>query len=329
MLKGNISSYKKITFSAVIIGAGRIGCFYDRPEDSRRCSTHAHAYYNSERISLDGICDIDKNKALKAAKIWKTKAYGSSREMLSEIKPNIVSIAVPTEYHYRVFKEVLNYKPELIFMEKPLAANLKDSVRMVKEAERRPVILVVNYQRQWMREIIELQKKYKSGKFGNFISGVVYYNKGFRRNGSHLLHLMISLLGDVVKAKILGKKIDYSRKDPTLDIVIEFRNGRVYFVGLDKKCYGISEIDLFFERGRVAFQDFGRGIINYDVGYDSYYPEEKVLRPRNSARTSLSLLEDVAANLVEVLENKARPLVSGRDALDTEKALTKIIDKIK
>jgi predicted dehydrogenase len=323
-----MSRSKEKIFKAVIIGAGKISCFYDRPQDTRRCATHAHAYYNSDRISLEGIFDIDKNKALRAARIWETRAYKSMGKMLSVVRPDIVSITVPTEFHYPVFKEVLKYEPGLIFMEKPLTLRLEDSVRIVEEAEKKSIIVAVNYQRQWMKEIIRIQERFISGGYGNFLSAVVYYNRGLRNNGSHFLHLLISFLGDAVDIEVLGKRIDYSRDDPTLDFAIRFKKGRAYFVGLDKRYYGIGEIDLFFENGRITFRDFSRNMVRYMITHDRYYSEEKVLRPQNPVTTSPALLEDVVANLADALENKARLLVRGTDALKTEIILAKIMENV-
>lgn len=324
-----MSKSKRKIFKAVIIGAGRVGCFYDRPQDMHRCSTHAHAYYNSRSISLAGIFDINKNKAFEAAEIWKTKAYESLTGMLSEVKPDIVSITVPPKQHYRVFAEVSNYKPRLVFMEKPLADSLGDAVKIVQEAQNRSIKLVVNYQRQWMKEVADILKKYRDGGFGKFLSGTVYYNKGLRNNGAHFLQLMISLLGAVTGARVLGKRADYSREDPTLDAAIDFREGRVYFIGLNNKYYSVAEAELFFEKGRVSIRDFGRLIIESGIGQDTYYPEERILKIQRSKKTSLSLLKDVMANLIGVLQDKAEPAVSGRDALNTEKALAKIAKKVR
>lgn len=322
-----MSRSKNKIFKSVIIGAGKIGCFYDSPQDKKRCSTHAHAYYNSARISLEGIFDSDKSKAAEAAKIWRTKAYGDLDEMFLKVKPDIVSITVPPKHHYRVFKEILKYHPGLVFMEKPLADNLGDSIRIVKQAQESSIKLAVNYQRQWMKELIQIQQKYRSKEFGRFISGSVYYNKGFLNNGSHFLHLMISLFGDMKGAFVISKKVDYSREDPTLDIVVEFNDGRVYFVGLDSRCYSIAEVELFFEKCRVTIKDFGRVIVSYGLTRDPYYPGEKVLRPLKPLRSSLSLLEDVVSNLIDVLDGKVLPVVSGKDALRTQKALAEITAK--
>ncbi len=325
---GTLKSKNKI-FKSVIIGAGKIGCFYDRPQDRHRCSTHAHAYYNCARVSLEGIFDLDKSRAVKAARVWQTKAYEGLAEMFLKAKPDIVSITVPAACHRPIFEKVLKHKPRLVFMEKPLADNLKDAAFIVKQAQKNSIELVVNYQRQWMKELIHIQQKYRKAEFGNFISGAVYYNKGFLNNGSHFLHLMISLFGDMKGACVIDKRIDYSDSDPTLDAVVKFGGGRVYFIGLDSRRYSIAEADLFFEKCRITIKDFGRVIITYSLARDAYYPQEKVLRPLKPLKTSLSLLEDALVNIVGILDGVELPVVSGNDALRTQKALTEILKKVR
>ena len=76
-----------------VIGVGHLGEY------------HVQKYRGIAAADLIGIVDSDSARAELIAKRYGTKAYSDHRDLLSRV--DAVSLAVPTEKHYEVAKEVL------------------------------------------------------------------------------------------------------------------------------------------------------------------------------------------------------------------------------
>ena len=59
---------KKACYKALIVGAGKMGAFFDEP-GSDNIFTHAHAYNNHPGFELSGFVDIDGKRARRASRL--------------------------------------------------------------------------------------------------------------------------------------------------------------------------------------------------------------------------------------------------------------------
>src|SRR3972149_7328158 len=118
-------------YNAMIIGAGNIGAFYDTP-DSTNILTHAHAFSKHQGFNLMGFIDTDYHKAEEASAIWGGSAFHSIEEAFDGGPADIVSIAVPDEFHYEILKKLTLYPVKLVFGEKPLVETASQAEEIVR-----------------------------------------------------------------------------------------------------------------------------------------------------------------------------------------------------
>src|SRR5437660_6231330 len=112
---------------ALVIGAGRIGARYDSP-DSKGVLSHCGAYSRCADTDLVGVVDSDPRRAESAAKVWKTYPYASVAQAIVQANPEIVSVCVPPELHLPIVQQVVEgTAPGYVFLEKPIAKELKDA----------------------------------------------------------------------------------------------------------------------------------------------------------------------------------------------------------
>ena len=104
-------------YNAAIIGAGNIGAFYSKPKNLNSIITHAHTYTNEPRINFVGFVDADKQKANKAAKIWKTKVFTNIQDIFAQHYIDIISVCVPDEIHHTVLNQLIPYTPKVVLCE--------------------------------------------------------------------------------------------------------------------------------------------------------------------------------------------------------------------
>lgn len=102
---------------ACIIGAGFIA------------ANHASSYTSLPGITLCGICDIRAEAAMAMANQYHCRAFCDAMEMLSQCKPDLVSVCVPTHLHREAACIAMAGGADVL-CEKPLALDLSDCLAM-------------------------------------------------------------------------------------------------------------------------------------------------------------------------------------------------------
>jgi predicted dehydrogenase len=103
---------------AGVIGVGSMG------------QHHARVYAELADIDLVGVCDADADRAASVAE--RSDARVLSRDALVEAI-DLVSIAVPTTYHYEVARDCIE-RGVAVLVEKPFVADREDGVRLASLA---------------------------------------------------------------------------------------------------------------------------------------------------------------------------------------------------
>lgn len=147
---------------AAVIGVGNMG------------GHHARIYSMLNNCALGAVCDSDITKAQAVASEFKTKAFSDYNEMLKKVKPDIVSIAVPTAFHKKVAVDALQYSHVLI--EKPVALTVSEAKEISNAAKK-------------------YGKKVMVGHIERFNPAVSYLKNYIAQNNERVLALDIIRLG--------------------------------------------------------------------------------------------------------------------------------------
>ena len=147
-------------YKSVIIGSGNIGATYDSDE-SENILTHAHAYKSHPNTKLVAFVDIDDGKAQKAAKTWGGNYYSDLHKCLEFENPDIVSICVPTENHFDLLVQIIDYKPKFIFLEKPVCSTLDQSTEILKRLSKISIPINVNFARRFDPSLQQILQNYE------------------------------------------------------------------------------------------------------------------------------------------------------------------------
>lgn len=297
-------------YNVVIIGAGKIGAFFDAPQEEN-ILTHANAYYKNEHFRLMGFFDVEKEKAKEAAKRWNVKAYHTLEEAMEEAE--VVSCTVPDQYHYTMLKEIAQFPVKFVFAEKPLTKTIEEADKIVALYKEKNIPLQVNYTRRFLEEFQNIKKNVDS--YGKFMRGTGYYGKGILHNGSHMLDIITFLLGDIKKAKGNRKIFDFDEGDPSVEVELEVKEGIIQIHPIDCRIVTIFELELFFERARIRLLDGGMRMEIYEIqesdtffGYYNYKKIKEIEVNYGSAFTN------AIDNIYDVLEGKETPICPMEDA---------------
>src|SRR5690625_4418673 len=91
----------------------------------------------------------------------KPKQYDNYEEMLENEELDIVYICTPTKSHVDIAKKVVNKKINL-FLEKPIALNLKEAWELVQQVKQSKIICTVGYMYRYRNIVRKLKKLFEN-----------------------------------------------------------------------------------------------------------------------------------------------------------------------
>jgi predicted dehydrogenase len=138
---------------AAVIGAGILG---------RR---HARVFHEIEGSRLVAVADHSLSRAQAAAQTAGAHAYPDADQMLNEVDCDVVSVATPDHLHLAPVMSALRAGKHVL-VEKPLATSPADARAMIAEAQRRGLVLQVNYSQRYVPEYAWLKEQIAAGTIG-------------------------------------------------------------------------------------------------------------------------------------------------------------------
>jgi len=307
-----------MVYRAAIIGCGKIGSEFADDPRIKDIYTHAGAYVHCSDTELIAVCDKERDKSERCKDRWHIpNCYTDYEMMLSETEPDIVSVCTPDQTHFEIIRKILtSSNVKAIFAEKPLALNSNNAQDLVNLAEKKGVILAVNYSRRYAGKFVELNNYLHSDAFGDIQTINGYYTKGTLNNGTHWFDLARFLIGDFIRVKGFDNQKEKT-DDPTFDAYAEFNNGAsAYLHACDATKFSIFEMDILGSNGRVYIKDSGHIIEIYSVADSPYYSGYQSL---HLSDTFTDVMKDTllhaVENIVKCLKTGQTPRCSGFDGV--------------
>ena len=180
---------------------------------------------------------------------------------MEENSIDVLSICSPTEKHFENFSLACKAGVKKIWLEKPSAENSNLIEKMIQIKNEFGVNVFVNYFRRYDPSFIEL--KNELADIGNLVSISGLYTKGLRNNGSHLIDLLIWLVGPIKNQNLTP---DFEgMKFPSASFNLSFKNIDANIKSLNYKNFEMFELDIIGSSGRVVINDSGRNIDFYKI----------------------------------------------------------------
>jgi predicted dehydrogenase len=126
---------------------------------------HARVYSELPNVSLVGVADIFAENAHNTSSRYQCQGFTNYRKMLDEVKPDAVTIAVPTQDHLEVALEVAQRGVHLL-IEKPISFSVDEARQIIKICEDCGVILTVGHVERFNPAVIELKQRLIQGDLG-------------------------------------------------------------------------------------------------------------------------------------------------------------------
>lgn len=315
--------------TVLIVGLGQIGMGYDLHLDPAKIVyTHARAFGVHPAFRLVGGVDPDEGRRACFVEAYGAPAYDEVGGAVAATRPDLVVIAVPTEFHHGVLQAVLAHAaPRLILCEKPLSYDLGEAQAMVKACAAKGTKLQVNYMRRSDPGVVEIRRRIVAGEMGDEFKGVVWYSKGLFHTGSHFFNLVQYWLGPRQESRLVRRGRDWDGRDPEPDAALTFERGTVVFLAAWEEAFSHYTVELVSRRGRLRYEEGGKRIEWQATEPDPEVPCYTVLSARRETIASgMDRYQwHVVEQLAQVLAGRPAETCDGDEALQTLIGLNQIL----
>jgi predicted dehydrogenase len=198
------------TIKAVIIGIGKSTQGKGGGHSFSYC--HGWAYTATPGIELAAACSrTEQNVADFAKEFPSCKGFQDYRLMLSEIKPDLVSVCAFAPDRETMVMAALENGAKAVWIEKPFALTLSAARRMMDAAAKKGARLFVNHQRRYGKPFEWLRDAAADGKIGEVLSfDVVQPFSDILGFGPHLVDAALFTLGTGRRVEALIGAVDWS-----------------------------------------------------------------------------------------------------------------------
>lgn len=247
---------------AAIIGCGMIA---GRFEDMSVQTTYSHAKAYCRNASFGDIALFDRHPERAAELAAKTggRAYSDVAEILTEFRPDVVSVCTPDNAHFPVIELLMlaPYPPKVIFAEKPICTARAELTRLRQLESAGKSIVIVNHSRRFDKAHQQLKVLLNSGELGPLVRVRVDYYGGWSHLGVHAIDTLQYLFGIPIELD----RTEYAHEskcigDPTLNVEGRIGSASLRLEGFQEKHYQIFDLNLMCARGQIKITDFGKNI---------------------------------------------------------------------
>jgi len=195
------------TYSAAVIGLGFIGAGDEiagreiGQNVANLDGTHFDALRKNDRIELNAASDRQADRRDRFRQRTGLPVYDDWRELLSEVRPEIVSVAANSPSHAEITIGCARAGVKAVYCEKPIATRIADAERMLAACREAGTLLVVNHNRRFNPTCRELRDLVAAEALGTLTSCNLQWATGRLGNvGTHFFDLVEMLTGREIEA---------------------------------------------------------------------------------------------------------------------------------
>jgi predicted dehydrogenase len=323
----------------LIIGAGRIAGLNEKDNYRKKPCTHYGAFASNQEFKVLGVVDVDKNRASYFADQFKIKYYYTDIEKAIEnVRPDLISIAVPYKFHYDIVKTICQNKnkPRMIFCEKPIADSVSKATEMGLLCKNNNVRLFVNNRR--LTPIYRDLRKVIKKEFGNNIITInTWCSSGLHAIGIHMIELLRMVIGEIIwvyaiqeneQVESLPFSANFEPDDPRVQAMIGFKNGIVgNFINSALTSFTYFEIEILCRNGKIRVSDNGekfeywkpevpgKSTLSYKLG------DPKIIK----ASSSQTLFAEIASSIAENIDTGNDHPLSAQHGIESYRVLDAMV----
>jgi predicted dehydrogenase len=303
-----------------VIGVGHLGEY------------HVQKYKDMSNVNLVGIMDTDPDRANEIARRYDVKAYDGHEEILEIV--DAVSLAVPTEMHFEVAKDILSKGIHLL-IEKPITYELDPADTMVNMAKEKGLVFQVGLIERFNPAVVKMESLLDRPVFIESHRMNEFTIRGI--DVDVVLDLMIhdldvilhNVQSEVKEVHAVGMSVITGKTD-IANARIVFEDGTVANLTASRvSSKTLRKIRVFQPNAYISVNCLKRKIsiigLNVEVSDLNDFPQ---LTPDTIEFTDRDPLADEIASFVNAVIDGSEPVVSGDDGRKALQVALGIIGQI-
>lgn len=306
---------------AAVIGVGAMG------------RHHVRIYSELSDVELVGIVDPSP-AGQKLSQRYQVQHFNEYARLFSEVRPDVVSIAVPTSLHHAVALAAIQAGIHVL-IEKPIAQTTMQGEELVESADRLGVLLAVGHVERCNPAISILQRQLKEGRLGRIFQiharrwspfPVRIADVGVTLDlATHDIDVMHYLTGyHVVRAYAEIDRKAHTSQEDLLSGLLRFENGIIGVLDINWLTPSkVRELTVFGEKGMAQVNYLTQDVYIYTNGYvDSAWDSLQLFKGVGEGEMIRLHIEKREPLLVEIerfvaaVQGQPFELASGRDGLE-------------
>lgn len=145
------------------------------------CEKHLTILRELPRARVIGLCDRDREAALRMAKHFRIEAvYDDVDELLDGTRPDVVHVLTPPATHARLAIQAMEAGAHVL-VEKPMASDVREAEAMIATALRCGVKLCVSHNFLFESSILKARELVERGAVGRLVAVEIYWRVLSRR----------------------------------------------------------------------------------------------------------------------------------------------------
>lgn len=293
---------------------------------------HVQKYRALPNVELVGVADIRAERAEEIARRYGTEAFKDPVDLMKAV--DALSLAVPTEHHFEIGKEILSRGKHLL-IEKPITYRLDHADHLIRMAAERGLVLQVGHVERFNPAVVKMEELLTRPIFIESQRLSLFTPRGIDvdvvldlmiHDLDILLHVVPSAIRDLhaVGLSVITGKTDIA------NVRIIFENGTVANLAASRVSNRtIRKIRVFQQDAYISVDCAKR-----EVGVTRL---DEHLRDANNFPQSISgrmrfpdsdPLADQIASFVSAVMRGSRPLVGGQDGRRALEVAVAIMDQV-
>ncbi len=140
-------------------------------------ANHARGYVNNPRAELVGVVDLDPARSDRVKEFAPdARFFTQYEEMLQELNPDVVSVALPNFLHEPVSVAILESGAH-VMCEKPLAHTLESALRIQHASAATGKTVFMNLSQRFAEKNMQAHALYEAGAFGEIYHGYTEWTR--------------------------------------------------------------------------------------------------------------------------------------------------------
>ncbi|MCC6542884.1 MAG: Gfo/Idh/MocA family oxidoreductase [Nitrospirae bacterium] len=285
---------------------------------------HARIYSSMSDVLLVGVVDANKSRADEIAAKYSTKAYYDYKELPGNVQA--VSIAVPTVLHHSISLDFIKHNIDVL-IEKPVTTTIDEADDLIKEAQKRSVLLQVGHIERFNSAYKNLLNVVRKPGFIETHRLGPYVGRGIDVDVIldlmiHDIDIILSIVkSDVVEVRALGVPVLTSNID-IANARLEFSNGCVANLTASRVSREkVRKIRIFQANTYIAVDYAQQSMGIYRRVIENNIP--KITGEDTKLEKEEPLLSELAS-FINAVRKRSTPAVSGEDGREALRVAIRI-----